>query len=151
MKYINGDFIVNLDSTLRGINLFRKIINKQSPNKEPLEYLINIWDIKGSENYIDFVKLLSEPIDAIIIQTNANEMAIQQSVKKWLKLLEDSIDIEIMKFLIISKRNNLPIDKVILRNIVLDYDLKNYYTIDSKNTEQVNGAFENIFNEIIPA
>ena len=148
-KYITGDFKLNLDVTLQGINLFRKKIIKSSKNEDNDNYFINIWDITGSENYLEFASLISEPIHSVIIQTNADDTKIESSLKKWLDNIKKFTKFNFKKYLIISTRNNLPLDKVILRNLVLDYDLSNYFIIDSKNTQQVNSSFENIFNEVI--
>ena len=69
LKYLQGEFIVNLDITWRGVNLLRKLITKNPDNDDSINYFINIRDIAGSENYIDFFALITEPMDAIIIQT----------------------------------------------------------------------------------
>lgn len=148
-KYITGDFNLNLDATLSGINLFRKNFTKKSKNEENSNYFINIWDITGSDNYLNFVSLISDPIHSVIIQTNADDTKIESSLKKWLDNIKKFSKFNFKKYLIISTRNNLPLDKVVLRNLVLDYDLNNYFVIDAKNTQQVNSSFENIFNEVI--
>lgn len=148
-KYFEGEFISDLDDTLQGINLFRKKITKNTINEESMDYYFNIWDITGSDNYLNFITLISEEIDSVIIQTNADDRQIEDSLRKWLEIIKRSVNLQYLKYLIISTRNNLPLDKVILRNLLLDYDLDDYFIIDSKNTKQVNGAFETIFNEII--
>ena len=148
-KYITGDFKSNLEDTLNGVNLFRKKIIKKSKNEENLDYFFNIWDITGSENYLDFISLISKQINSVIIQTNADDTKIESSLRKWTENIRKFVKLDMLKFLIISTRNNLPLDKVILRNLVLDYDLNDYFIVDSKNTKQVNTAFEYIFNEVI--
>ena len=148
-KYITGDFKLNLEDTLSGINLFRKKITKKTKNEENLDYIFNIWDITGSENYLKFISLISEQINSIIIQTKADDRTIEESVRKWIENVKKYAKLDMLKYLIISTRTKLPLDKVVLRNILLDYDLKEYFIIDAKDTEQVNTVFENIFNEVI--
>lgn len=149
LKYLNGDFIPNLDVTFSGINLFRKQYSKKSKNEESINYFFNIWDITGSKSYLNFISLISERINSIIIQTNADDTKIEHSLRKWLDVIKNSVKLDFLKYLIISTRNNLPLDKVMLRDLLLDYDLNEYFIIDSKNTQQVNTAFDYIFDEII--
>lgn len=70
LAYFQGVYTVNLDITYHGINLFRKEIALSSSQNEITNCFINIWDVAGSDNYIDFFSLMTQPMDAIIKLSN---------------------------------------------------------------------------------
>ena len=59
LAYFKGVFTVNLESHYRGVNLFRKSLSLKSSETDTFNYFINIWDVAGSENYIDFFSLIT--------------------------------------------------------------------------------------------
>lgn len=147
LKYLEGEFVVNLDITWRGVNLFRKMITKNKANEEAINYFINIWDIAGSENYIDFFSLITEPMNAIIIQTNADN--VEYSLNRWINVVKKFVSIDFKIFLFVINKNEPPMDETNLQNLVNQFNLTKHFVIDSKNTQQVNNTFEFIFNSII--
>lgn len=147
LKYLQGEFIVNLDITWRGVNLFRKLITKNPDNDDSINYFINIWDIAGSENYIDFFALITEPMDAIIIQTNPD--SIEYSLKKWTNAIQRFVKNDFNKFLIVINKDDILLNEAFLPNFATEYNLTKYFIIDSKDSEQVNTAFDSIFEVII--
>ena len=148
LKYLKGEFIVNLDITWRGVNLFRKLVSVESPNEEPINYYINIWDIAGSESYLDFFTLITEPMDAIIIQTDSDILTIADSIDKWYGNVKNFIKSDFNTFLIVIKKDT-SVNEQILREIVSQVNFKNYFILDSKNSDEVNRTFDAIFSTII--
>ena len=149
LKYLKGEFIVNLDVTWRGVNLFRKMISIEQPNEEPINYFINIWDIAGSEHYLDFFSLITEPMNAIIIQTNSNIHSIEDSIRKWTDTIKNFVKSDFLTFLIVTKKDEDELEENFIVDKKSKYNFTNYFILDSKKTEQVNRTFEAIFNTII--
>ena len=150
LKYLKGEFIMNLDITWRGVNLFRKMIEINKPSQEPINYYINIWDIAGSEYYLDFFSLITEPMNAIIIQVNSGKADdIEYSINKWIKIIENFVSSDFLKFLLIIDKKNEKILDHEMYNLIQKFNISKFFVIDAKNTEQVNKAFEQIFNSII--
>lgn len=147
LKYLKGEFIVNLDITWQGVNLFRKMITKNSTTEEPTNYFINIWDIAGDENYLDFFSLITEPMDAIIIQATSDNA--EYSLIKWFNILKKFVSFNFVKFLIIADINDSPVEENNLQELTKQFNITKYFVIDSRNTQQVNNTFEFIFKTII--
>lgn len=149
LKYLQGEFIVNLDVTWRGVNLFRKAISKEKLDTEPINYFINIWDIAGSEHYLDFFSLITEPMNAIIIQVNSDLQSMEDSIKKWTKTINTIVKSDFLKYLIVTKREGEALDEEKINQLKTEHNFTNFFILDSKNTQQVNASFEAIFNTII--
>lgn len=151
LKYLQGEFIVNLDETWRGVNLFRKVISNDISNSESINYVINIWDVAGNEGYIDFFHLITQPMNAIIILTSSefSEGNIQYSVKRWNDLFTNMIDASFLKFLVINKKPNHPFDEKSIINLLKEFQISKHFVIDIKNTDEVNSMFESIFRDVI--
>ena len=150
LKYLKGEFIMNLDITWRGVNLFRKMIEINRPSDELINYFINIWDIAGSDYYLDFFSLITEPMNAIIIQVNAGKADdIEYSVSKWIKIIENFVSSDFLKFLLIIDKENEKIIDHEMYNLIQKFKIAKFFLIDAKNTDQVNKAFEQIFDSII--
>lgn len=149
LKYLQGEFILNLDITWKGVNLFRKSISIESPGIDPINYFINIWDIAGSEHYMDFFSLITEPMHAIIIQTNADVQSMEDSIKKWTKMVNAMVKSDFLKYLIVTKREGEVLDEEKISQLKTDYNFTNFFILDSKNTEEVNSSFEAIIKEVI--
>ena len=148
LNYLRGEFIVNLDVTWKGVNLFRKMKSVENPKEEPINYYINIWDIAGSENYLDFFSLITEPMDAIIIQTDSDMSTIEYSIKKWYDTVKNFIKSNFNTFLLVTKRDNIVEEKKI-EVLSKEFFFNHYFILDSKNSEEVNKVFDIIFNTII--
>jgi small GTP-binding protein len=149
LKFFQGEFILNLDITYTGVNLFRKSISTNESN-ELINYYINLWDIAGSDGYIDFFQLISYPLNALIILVSSeNEDNIDNSVKKWISIIESFINTEVLKFLIITQRADGEIDQTKIKGLIKRYNIEKYFLIDVKNTSDVNSVFEEIFSKIM--
>lgn len=140
LKYFQGEFILNLDDTWRGVNLFRKTI---------ADNVINVWDIAGNRNYIDFFSLITNPMHAIIFVASSDDSDLENSIRSWNDLFSHIVNPNFTKFLIINKKTDDSVDTSNFINILQQNNIQKVFLIDAKKTNQVNEVFEEIFEDIL--
>ena len=151
LKYLQGEFIVNIDANYAGVNLFRKNIelNDQNESKK-LSYTLNIWDIAGYERFKDYFSLLANPIDAVIILvSNDSHDFIDQSINIWINTIGKYLPSNIMKYLFIVKRAEIELSDFLVSELLKKYTIKDYFLFDIQKTDEVNGMFEKVITNII--
>ena len=149
LKYLQGEFIVNLDSTWRGVNLFRKMIESNG-SEEGTNYYINIWDIAGNRNYVDFFNLITQPMHAVIFVASSEDFDnLESSVYNWNELFKHIVHPSFSKFLIINKKSNESIDTSNLVKVLQQNNILKVFIVDPKISDQVKEAFEEIFEDIL--
>ena len=150
LTYFQGVFTVNLESHYRGINLFRKKTSLKSSEKDDISYFINIWDIAGSESYVDFFSLITQPMDAIIILSNDKKrFNLEITVKKWSDIINKYVSSQFLKYLIVDEYDFPEIDEELKNRFENTYKISDQFVINVKNISQVKYTFDRIFGEII--
>ena len=145
LKYFQGEFIVNLDDTWRGVNLFRKTIT-DNPNQT---HVINVWDIAGNKNYMDFFNLITHPMHAVIFVASSDDRDLENSIKGWNDLFNHIVNPNFTKFLIINKKTNDSIDTSNFMKILQENNILKVFVADAKKPNQVNEVFEEIFEDVL--
>lgn len=150
LAYFKGVFTVNLESYYQGVNLFRKSLSLKSTETDTINYFINIWDVAGSENYIDFFSLITEPKDAIIILSNDKKrFNLEITVKKWTDIINKYVSTDFLKYLIVSDFDYQELDADLTKKLQNEYNISKHFLIDVKNLSQVNTTFDDILYEVI--
>ena len=150
LGYFQGVFTVNLESHYRGINLFRKTASLNLSPHDPINYTINVWDVAGSENYIDFFSLITQPMDAIIILANDKKrFNLEITVKKWTDIINKYVSSDFLKYLIVNDPDIQELDEELKDRFQDDYKISKQFMLDIKNINQVDDTLDEIFSEII--
>ena len=144
--YYTGIFTLQLDSTLSGVNLFRKELK----NTENLNNLaVNCWDIAGHERFHELFPILTAKIDAIIVVIDREN---EDSISKWKSKLFDFFNEKTYRFLIALVRTKEPIDKsetYQLYSSTMKFNFDECFILNSSDTESINKTFETIVLKII--
>ena len=150
LSYFQGVFTVNLESHYRGINLFRKSASLDLSPHDPINYFINVWDVAGSENYIDFFSLITQPMDAIIILSNDKKrFNLEITVKKWTDIINKYVTSDFLTYLIVNGFESQKLDEELKDKFQNQYNISKQFILDIQNISQVNDTLDDIFSEII--
>lgn len=150
LDYFQGAFTVNLESHYRGVNLFRKSASIDLAPQDTVNYFINIWDVAGSENYINFFTLITQPMDAIIVLSNDKKrFNLEITVKKWTDIINKYVSSDFLTYLIVNGSDVQELDEELKERFQIDYNISKNFTLDIKNISQVNDTLDEIFSEII--
>ena len=150
LAYFQGVFSINLDSTFRGVNLFRKQISINSKANDIINYFINIWDVAGSDNYIDFFSLITQPMDAIVILSkDKKRFNLEITVKKWTDIINKYVSSDFLTYLIVGDFDFQEIDEDLKEKFHDSYKISKHFLINVKNIPEVTATFDKIFSEII--
>lgn len=150
LDYFQGVFTVNLESHYRGINLFRKFASLELSPHDPVNYFINVWDVAGSENYIDFFSLITQPMDAIIILSNDKKrFNLEITVKKWTDIIHKYVSSDFLTYLIVNDSDIQELDEDLKEKFKNEYKISKEFTLDIKNISRVDDTLDEILSEII--
>ena len=150
LSYFQGVFTVNLESHYRGINLFRKSASLDLSPHDTINYFINVWDVAGSENYIDFFSLITQPMDAIIILSNDKKrFNLEITVKKWTDIINKYVTSDFLTYLIVNGFESQKLDEELKDKFQNQYNISKQFILDIQNISQVNDTLDDIFSEII--
>ena len=150
LSYFQGVFTVNLESHYRGINLFRKSTSLDLSTHDTINYFINVWDVAGSENYIDFFSLITQPMDAIIILSNDKKrFNLEITVKKWTDIINKYVSSNFLKYLIVNDSDLQEFDKELKERFQNEYKISKQFMLDIQKISQVDDTLDEIFSEII--
>ena len=87
---------------------------------------------------------------AVIFLVSSDDPAnIEYSVKKWNDILSRIINHNFLKFLIINKKDEDPIDNSNFINILSQNNISKLFVVDAKISKQVNEAFDEIFDDVL--
>ena len=144
--FFRGNFTLQLDSTLSGVNLFRKEL---SYIEKLSQYAINCWDVAGHDRFHELFPILINDIDALIVIIDSEN---EEAISKWANKLFNFLSKKTYRFLIALVRKDEPIDQTEsyqLHSSTMKYNFNECTILNSSDTNSVMETFEKLCLKII--